>query len=68
MREMFWGCTELEELDIYNFNFANVHNKQKIFFGCKKLKNINIDHNQIPYLDKENIKDCSNELILTSKP
>jgi hypothetical protein len=65
MREMFSGCISLEEVDIYNFNFAGINNKQKIFCGCASLKLINIAPQQIPYLDNELIKECSKDLKFT---
>ena len=64
MREMFSGCTSLEELNIYNFNFADINNKQKMFSGCKSLKKINISPQQIPHIYNELKKECSNELII----
>ena len=67
MRDMFSGCVALEELDIYNFNFANVHNKENIFFGCKSLKKINLSPEQIPLLNTEIKEDYLKDLKITSE-
>ena len=66
MEEMFSCCKELEELNIYNFNFTNVKNIKNIFFGCKSLKKINLSIYQIPYLNNEIIKDCSRECKIST--
>ena len=40
MKEMFQSCSELEYLDLSNFNISNVIDKESIFSGCNKLKQI----------------------------
>ena len=40
MKEMFQSCNDLEYLDLSNFNVSNVKDKESIFYGCNKLKEI----------------------------
>ena len=40
MKEMFKSCNELEYLDLSNYNISNVTDKESIFSGCNKLKQI----------------------------
>ena len=42
MNEMFQLCTELESLDLSNFNTANVSNMENMFYECNKLKYLNL--------------------------
>ena len=37
---MFQSCNELEYWDLSNFNISNVIDKDSIFSGCNKLKQI----------------------------
>ena len=39
---MFYGCENLESLDLSNFNTSNVTSMSWMFSGCKKLANINL--------------------------
>ena len=54
MTGMFVGCSELDELDLFNFNSASTSEKNPIimdamFYGCSKLKKLTF-----PYLDNTN--------------
>ena len=42
MNEMFQFYTELESLDLSNFNIANVSNMENMFYECNKLKYLNL--------------------------
>ena len=60
---MFQGCSELEYLDLSNFNTSNVIDMTCIFNGCKKLLVINgIDNfNTIKVITMEGIfQECNN--------
>ena len=39
---MFYGCNDLYELDLTNFNTQNVVNMSYMFFGCKNLKKLKL--------------------------
>ena len=49
---MFYGCSSLEELDIFNFNLTNINNKYNVFALCLSLKSINCSPDQIQYLNE----------------
>ncbi|MGN1165765.1 MAG: SpaA isopeptide-forming pilin-related protein [Lachnospiraceae bacterium] len=40
MQEMFYGCKNLTELDLSNFNTDNVWFTENMFYGCTKLENV----------------------------
>ena len=40
MYAMFYGCYELEYLNLFKFNTFNVFDMESMFDKCKKLKNI----------------------------
>ena len=42
MRFMFAGLIDLENLNMNNFNTANVENMEHMFNGCGKLTNLDI--------------------------
>lgn len=42
MRGMFWGCRQLEKIDVSNFCTYNVRSMSGMFNECKQLEEINI--------------------------
>ena len=52
MRDMFSRCSNLEELDISNFNFNNVIISEKDFEFCGSLKKVHIPTSADTYIVK----------------
>ena len=44
MRDIFYGCASLIELNISNFNTNNVRDMSGMFAGCASLKVLNISN------------------------
>ena len=44
MRGMFQLCSELEYIDLSNFNTENVTNMERMFYECSSLTNINLSN------------------------
>lgn len=42
MRGMFWGCRQLEKIDVSNFSTYNVRSMSGMFNECNQLEEINI--------------------------
>ena len=42
MREMFYECSSLKEINLSNFNTNNVTNMSYMFYECEKLTKNNI--------------------------
>ena len=63
MREMFSSCSQLESLDLSNFDISNVKDKESIFYGCNKLKQIKGGEkfNQVKNKQKNEITISPNE-------
>ena len=40
MNSMFYNCRSLEKLNLSNFNTNNIKDKNKIFWGCSSLKEL----------------------------
>ena len=40
IKEIFWGCSSLERIDLSNFDTTYVENMEGVFEGCSKLKEI----------------------------
>ena len=55
MKNMFWGCNYLEEINLDKFNTTQVTNMSSMFFDCRKLKNINFGKN----FNTSNVTDMS---------
>ena len=45
MSWMFYGCEQLEEIDISSFQFINIEDTSNFLEGCYKLKKIKIEDN-----------------------
>ena len=41
---MFYLCSSLKELNIYNFNTHNVTDMRCMFYGCSSLKELNLSN------------------------
>ena len=44
MKCMFYGCSELKELNLNNFNTNNVTDMNYMFYGCSSLKELNLNN------------------------
>ena len=42
MRNMFYNCSSLTQLDLYNFNTNNVIDVSNMFYSCTSLISLNI--------------------------
>ena len=48
--EMFWGCSNIKEIDMINWNMSSISIKKMqgingLFLGCRNLKNIKMSSN-----------------------
>ena len=43
---MFKGCSDIIEIDFYNFISSNIQNIDNMFDGCTSLKSINFGNFQ----------------------
>jgi surface protein len=48
MESMFFGCTDLKNLDLSNFDTKNVTNMSGMFEECTELKNLNLGNFVFP--------------------
>jgi surface protein len=55
MREMFYGCSSLQSINLSSFNTTNVENMSGMFLGCSSLKkeNVKISNNGKRILDED---------------
>ena len=44
MREMFFGCSKLSELDVSHFSTNKVHGMSYMFAGCSGVTNLDVSH------------------------
>ena len=44
MKDLFYGCTSLKELDLSNFNTENITDMSYMFYNCSSLKKLNISN------------------------
>ena len=44
MNGMFYGCKSLSNLNISNFDTANVENMSNMFHSCSSLRQLNLLH------------------------
>lgn len=49
METMFFGCENLQELNLINFNFENVLYVQGMFSGCKNLRSIYFPNSNLSF-------------------
>ena len=50
MKDLFYGCTSLKELDLSNFNTDNVTDMSYMFYNCSSLKRLDISNFNIEKL------------------
>ena len=50
LSKMFYGCRELETLDLSNFNTINVERMDYMFYNCNSLNNLNIYNFKTDYV------------------
>ena len=56
MDAMFYGCSQLEQVDVSHFDTSNVTNMRQMFAGCSKLTKLdisNFDLSKLTYYSRE---------------
>ena len=41
---MFYGCSDIKEIDLSNFNTSNVKNMDFMFYDCSSLTSLNLSN------------------------
>ena len=66
MGDMFYECSSLKELNLYNFYTNNVTDMARMFCGCSSLKELNLSNfntNNVTHMYSMFYR-CSNDLIM----